>query len=213
MRACPDGGGTHICAVLCLGGRAGRWVARGKWSSCVVGGRAGERAAACQDRRGACRQAGRAGVAGTPGRPRPHRQTPEPCRCPPSAPPLAPPDLFQREARTLAGLDHPSIPRYLDYFEEDTAGPGGDKAFFLVQVRLCVCVGGWGRGRGWWWWEGGSEVRVGEVGEATHHGGAGDQAQAIRRRRSAATHHSVPQAIRRSASQCAVHGNSQAGLG
>lgn len=40
-------------------------------------------------------------------------------------------DLFQREAKTLEALQHPGIPRYLDYFEEDTAQ---DKGFFLVQV-------------------------------------------------------------------------------
>ncbi len=41
-------------------------------------------------------------------------------------------DLFQREAKTLEALQHPGIPRYLDYFEEDAAQ---DKGFFLVQVR------------------------------------------------------------------------------
>ncbi|KAG2493916.1 hypothetical protein HYH03_007852 [Edaphochlamys debaryana] len=39
-------------------------------------------------------------------------------------------ELFEREARTLASLQHPAIPRYVDYFEEDG---GGDKAFVLVQ--------------------------------------------------------------------------------
>ncbi|PNH04100.1 Calcium/calmodulin-dependent protein kinase I, partial [Tetrabaena socialis] len=39
--------------------------------------------------------------------------------------------LFEREASTLAGLTHPGIPRYVDYFEEDDAR--GDRAFVLVQ--------------------------------------------------------------------------------
>ncbi|RCJ26789.1 serine/threonine protein kinase [Nostoc minutum NIES-26] len=38
--------------------------------------------------------------------------------------------LFEREAETLKALDHPAIPRYLDYFELDTAN---DKGFGLVQ--------------------------------------------------------------------------------
>lgn len=39
-------------------------------------------------------------------------------------------ELFQREARVLSQLDHPSIPRYLDYLETDGAsGP----CFYLVQ--------------------------------------------------------------------------------
>lgn len=38
--------------------------------------------------------------------------------------------LFQREAETLKTLDHPAIPRYLDYFEIDTED---DKGFCLVQ--------------------------------------------------------------------------------
>ena len=40
--------------------------------------------------------------------------------------------LFEREARALESLGHPGIPRYIDYFEVDTAE---DKGFFLVQVR------------------------------------------------------------------------------
>lgn len=39
-------------------------------------------------------------------------------------------DLFEREARVLANLDHPAIPKYLDYFHEDTAQ---DHQFYLVQ--------------------------------------------------------------------------------
>jgi eukaryotic-like serine/threonine-protein kinase len=39
-------------------------------------------------------------------------------------------DLFEREARVLANLDHPAIPKYLDYFHEDTAE---DHQFYLVQ--------------------------------------------------------------------------------
>lgn len=41
--------------------------------------------------------------------------------------------LFQREAETLKTLDHPSIPRYLDYFEIDL--PEG-KGFALVQTYI-----------------------------------------------------------------------------
>jgi hypothetical protein len=39
-------------------------------------------------------------------------------------------DLFEREARVLANLNHPAIPKYLDYFHEDTAE---DYQFYLVQ--------------------------------------------------------------------------------
>lgn len=39
-------------------------------------------------------------------------------------------DLFEREARVLANLNHPAIPKYLDYFHEDTAE---DHQFYLVQ--------------------------------------------------------------------------------
>ncbi|GJP36651.1 hypothetical protein CLOM_g21135 [Closterium sp. NIES-68] len=55
-------------------------------------------------------------------------------------------DLFEREARVLRSLNHPGIPQYIDYFEEDTAT---DKAFYLVQ-RLAqgqslaaLVAGGW----------------------------------------------------------------------
>jgi len=41
-------------------------------------------------------------------------------------------ELFEREARTLKGLDHPSIPRFLDAFEERDAA--GSVEFFLVQT-------------------------------------------------------------------------------
>ncbi|GBF99745.1 serine threonine kinase [Raphidocelis subcapitata] len=41
-------------------------------------------------------------------------------------------ELFQREAVVLQGLAHPSIPRYLEYFEEDTAS---DRCFFIVQAE------------------------------------------------------------------------------
>lgn len=39
-------------------------------------------------------------------------------------------ELFQREAKVLAQLNHPAIPRYIDYFTLETAT---DKAFYLVQ--------------------------------------------------------------------------------
>lgn len=39
-------------------------------------------------------------------------------------------ELFQREGSTLAGLTHPAIPRYVDYFEEDDPR---DRVFVLVQ--------------------------------------------------------------------------------
>jgi len=39
-------------------------------------------------------------------------------------------ELFEREARVLAYLDHPAIPKYLDYFHEDTPE---DRKFYLVQ--------------------------------------------------------------------------------
>jgi eukaryotic-like serine/threonine-protein kinase len=41
--------------------------------------------------------------------------------------------LFEREAETLKSLDHPSIPRYLDYFELEL--PNG-KGFALVQSYI-----------------------------------------------------------------------------
>jgi ankyrin repeat protein len=39
-------------------------------------------------------------------------------------------ELFEREAQTLKQLDHPGIPKYLDYFHVDTAG---DRMFYIVQ--------------------------------------------------------------------------------
>jgi serine/threonine protein kinase len=41
--------------------------------------------------------------------------------------------LFEREAETLKSLDHPAIPRYLDYFEFDLTGYRG---FGLVQTYI-----------------------------------------------------------------------------
>lgn len=39
-------------------------------------------------------------------------------------------ELFEREARILSGLKHPAIPRYLDYFQVDTAQ---DRYFYIAQ--------------------------------------------------------------------------------
>ncbi|HAA33185.1 MAG TPA: ankryin, partial [Cyanobacteria bacterium UBA8553] len=39
-------------------------------------------------------------------------------------------DLFEREAKILAQLEHPAIPRYLDYFQVDTPE---DREFFIAQ--------------------------------------------------------------------------------
>ncbi|MDY6781267.1 MAG: serine/threonine-protein kinase [Cyanobacteriota bacterium] len=39
-------------------------------------------------------------------------------------------ELFEREARILESLNHPSIPRYLDYFQVDASQ---DHSFYLVQ--------------------------------------------------------------------------------
>jgi len=39
-------------------------------------------------------------------------------------------ELFEREAKILATLNHPSIPKYLDYFHIDTPD---DRLFYLVQ--------------------------------------------------------------------------------
>src|SRR5947209_1387610 len=39
-------------------------------------------------------------------------------------------ELFEREGRVLSHLDHPAIPHYLDYFQEDT---NEDRHFYLVQ--------------------------------------------------------------------------------
>lgn len=40
-------------------------------------------------------------------------------------------ELFEREAKTLKSLDHPGIPKYIDYLSEDTEK---DRGFFLVQA-------------------------------------------------------------------------------
>ena len=40
-------------------------------------------------------------------------------------------DRLEREARVLRGLDHPTIPRYLDHFRHEA--PDGDSIFVLVQ--------------------------------------------------------------------------------
>ena len=39
-------------------------------------------------------------------------------------------ELFEREARILAQLNHPGIPRYLDYFQVDTPD---DRSFYIAQ--------------------------------------------------------------------------------
>jgi serine/threonine protein kinase len=39
-------------------------------------------------------------------------------------------ELFEREARILSQLKHPAIPRYLDYFQVDTAQ---DRSFYIAQ--------------------------------------------------------------------------------
>jgi serine/threonine protein kinase/ankyrin repeat protein len=39
-------------------------------------------------------------------------------------------ELFEREARILAQLNHPAIPRYLDYFQVDSSE---DRAFYITQ--------------------------------------------------------------------------------
>ncbi len=39
-------------------------------------------------------------------------------------------ELFEREARVLSQLDHPAIPRYLDYFQIDS---DHDRDFYIVQ--------------------------------------------------------------------------------
>ena len=42
-------------------------------------------------------------------------------------------DLFEREANTLANLQHSAIPRYIDYFYKDTPG---DRLFYLVRELI-----------------------------------------------------------------------------
>jgi len=61
-------------------------------------------------------------------------------------------DLFKREAETLRGLSHPSIPALLDYFEEDSPD---DRAFYIAQraaprgcATLAQMVAGGGGGGG-----------------------------------------------------------------
>jgi eukaryotic-like serine/threonine-protein kinase len=55
-------------------------------------------------------------------------------------------ELFEREARILASLNHPSIPRYLDYFQVDAPE---DRSFYLVQQLApgrslaALIEGGW----------------------------------------------------------------------
>ncbi len=39
-------------------------------------------------------------------------------------------ELFEREARILSQLNHPAIPRYLEYFHVDTAS---DRSFYIAQ--------------------------------------------------------------------------------
>lgn len=39
-------------------------------------------------------------------------------------------ELFEREAQILSQLNHPAIPRYLDYFQLDT---NSDRSFYIVQ--------------------------------------------------------------------------------
>ena len=50
-------------------------------------------------------------------------------------------ELFDREAKVLANLDHPAIPKYLDRFYEDTPDgkpdSKGDRRFYLVQELAC----------------------------------------------------------------------------
>ncbi|MBE7382709.1 MAG: serine/threonine protein kinase [Leptolyngbya sp. SIO1E4] len=41
-------------------------------------------------------------------------------------------ELFEREAKVLAGLDHPAIPNYVDYFQIDTV----DNRFFYIAQAL-----------------------------------------------------------------------------
>ncbi|MGB3267340.1 MAG: serine/threonine-protein kinase, partial [Microcoleus sp.] len=39
-------------------------------------------------------------------------------------------ELFEREAKTLSGLNHPGIPRYIDYFQVDTSQ---NRCFYIAQ--------------------------------------------------------------------------------
>jgi len=39
-------------------------------------------------------------------------------------------ELFEREARILSELNHPAIPRYLDYFQRDF---NHDRCFYIAQ--------------------------------------------------------------------------------
>ncbi|MHC5718710.1 MAG: serine/threonine protein kinase [Nostoc sp.] len=39
-------------------------------------------------------------------------------------------ELFEREAQILSQLNHPAIPRYLDYFQVDT---NSDRSFYIAQ--------------------------------------------------------------------------------
>jgi hypothetical protein len=69
-------------------------------------------------------------------------------------------DLFEREARVLATLDHPGIPHYLDSFQVDLPG---DQWFCLVQAfvegtSLAECVDQGGRL---------SEAKVKEIAQQT----------------------------------------------
>lgn len=42
-------------------------------------------------------------------------------------------DLLERQAKVLAQIDHPAVPRYIDYFHLDT---DRDRAFYLVQQLI-----------------------------------------------------------------------------
>ncbi|MEM9544219.1 MAG: serine/threonine-protein kinase, partial [Cyanobacteria bacterium P01_E01_bin.42] len=42
-------------------------------------------------------------------------------------------ELFEREAKILANLDHPAIPKYLDYFHFDTSE---DRRFYLIRELI-----------------------------------------------------------------------------
>ncbi len=42
-------------------------------------------------------------------------------------------ELFEREAKILATLNHPAIPKYLNYFQTDTSS---DRRFYLVQELI-----------------------------------------------------------------------------